>query len=52
MHRLLIVEDEDRLRHWMADGMDWAGLGYEVAGAASNGIGGVEILKARRLMWF
>lgn len=36
MYKLLIVEDEDMLREALVHSVDWAGLGYEVKGAADG----------------
>ncbi len=37
MYNLLIVDDEDIIRNGLANTIDWAGMGFSVAGTASNG---------------
>jgi two-component system response regulator YesN len=42
MYKLLIVEDEEAIREGIIKGMDWQSMGFEVAGAASNGLEAIE----------
>ena len=44
MLKLLIVEDEDIIRKGLAYTIDWMSLGYIVAGEASNGEEGLEMI--------
>lgn len=47
MKQVLIVEDETMIRRGIAEAVDWASLGFQVAGEAANGLEGLD--EARRL---
>ena len=44
MYKLIIVEDEDIVRSGLVNGTDWHNLGFEVVGAAKNGIEALEMV--------
>ncbi len=48
MYRLLIVDDEEDIRHGIARGIPWAQLGFEVAGQAGDGQEAVGLLEKTR----
>jgi len=43
MYKLLIVEDEKWEREGLVGFLDWSGLGFEIVGAAANGIQGLRL---------
>lgn len=43
MYKLLIVEDEKWEREGLVGFLDWSGLGFEIIGAAANGIQGLRL---------
>ncbi len=45
MLKVLIVEDEKRIREGLVATMPWASMGYEVAGSASNGLDALDLLR-------
>ncbi len=45
MYKLIIVEDENIVRSGLEHGTDWAGLGFEVAGTAANGIDALKLVE-------
>lgn len=45
MYKLIIVEDENIVRSGLEHGTDWAGLGFEVAGTATNGIEALKLVE-------
>ena len=48
MLRILIVEDEEIIRRGLISVIDWAGMGCRVVGDASDGLAGLELLRAER----
>ncbi len=46
MLRILIVEDEEIIRRGLISVIDWAGMGCRVVGDASDGLAGLELLRA------
>lgn len=45
MYRMLIVEDEERIRKSMVFSVDWNAYGFEVIGEAANGEEALEIIR-------
>ena len=43
MYKLMIVEDEKWEREGLVGFLDWSGLGFEIIGAAANGIQGLRL---------
>ena len=43
MLKVLLVDDEEDVRQSIVDKLDWAGLGFAVAGQASNGQEALEM---------
>lgn len=43
--RAIIVEDEPKVRQGLAETIDWAAFGLELAGTAANGLEGLELFK-------
>ena len=37
LYRVLLVDDEENIREGISRKMDWQGLGFSLAGEASNG---------------
>ena len=37
MFKVLLVDDEEEVRHGIRDRIDWASYGFEIAGEAENG---------------
>lgn len=42
MYKLLIVEDEDIVRNYLANSINWNSIGAEIVGVESNGFKGIE----------
>ena len=45
MYKVVVVEDEKRVRQGIVMGTDWSGINCIVMGEASNGEEGVEIIR-------
>ena len=37
-YKVLLVDDEEEVTNMIEERIDWAGLGFEVAGKAQNGV--------------
>ena len=46
MYKLLIVDDEQRIRNGMANGIPWSDWGFEIAGLAENGIEALKMVES------
>lgn len=46
MYSIVLVDDEAEVRDSMADGVDWAKLGFEVKGLAQNGLEALGLIEA------
>ncbi|MFC3341201.1 response regulator [Paenibacillus abyssi] len=46
--KVIIVEDEPRVRKGLSETIDWALFGLELAGTASNGVEGLELFKEQK----
>ncbi|MDR0817387.1 MAG: response regulator [Clostridiales Family XIII bacterium] len=45
VYKILLVDDEEEVRHAIATKLDWAALGFELAGEASNGVEAIEMIE-------
>ncbi len=45
MYQVILVDDEALIREAICDRMDWAGLGYELAGCMENGQEALEFIR-------
>lgn len=45
MYNLIIVDDEQKIRHGIASGIPWNELGFEVAGVCANGLEALQIIE-------
>ena len=43
LYRVLLVDDEENIREGISRKMDWQGLGFSLAGEASNGRDALEL---------
>lgn len=48
MYKLLLVDDEQDIRHGMAKGIPWAEWGFEIIGEAQNGCEAIEFIEKLR----
>lgn len=46
MIKVLIADDEPKIRKGMSEVLDWASLGMEICGLAENGVTAVEKVHA------
>ena len=42
-YKVLLVDDEEEVTNMIEERIDWAGLGFEVAGKAQNGVKALEL---------
>ena len=47
-YRVLLVDDEEEIREGIRVKIDWAGLGFELAGSAANGMDALELAEQLR----
>ena len=47
-YRVLLVDDEEEIREGIRRRIDWAGLGFQLAGTAENGVGALELAEQLR----
>jgi two-component system response regulator YesN len=45
MYKILLVDDEEDVRHAIAERLDWASLGFVVSGEAGNGLEALDMLE-------
>ena len=47
-YRVLLVDDEEEIREGIRVKIDWAGLGFALAGTAGNGVDALELAEQLR----
>lgn len=47
-YRVLLVDDEEEIREGIRRKIDWAGLGFQLAGTAENGVDALELAEQLR----
>ena len=47
-YRVLLVDDEEEIREGIRRRIDWAGLGFQLAGTAGNGVDALELAEQLR----